>query len=495
MADQSTARAEHHLSHVLESGMLGQARDLIRGLNVAIKTARIHDLRNEAVVGALDALSVVTNDLLRMGGVFTLRVLGDYLFLNDTRIKADVGSYAAFDSMCRELKARGIGSITVQGVVQRDDLMALVSVLNSAPQRATDEGTHVSEEAWTFLNVRLAGMTSSFELGPWKPSEISDFEKEQIDNKERAKKTFFRAVAVTRAVMSQTKVSQQMDLRRAKRVVQTMVDLLMEEEFSLLGLTTLKEYDNYTFFHSVNVCVLSIAIGKRLGLDKKRLSELGVAALLHDIGKTEIPTTVLRKPGKFDKEEWEMMKAHPALGVRVLVRLKGFSDLAIKAIVVAFEHHLGVNLQGYPALLLPRQPHLFSRIVTVADCFDAMTTQRVYSESARPRDKAMSYMLSQSGKLFDPTILKYFVNLIGVYPIGSLVKLSTGQIGVVMYTAPDCEDPTRPTVKVITDANGIEIDGPLVDMMAGGPAADPPFTIVEALDPARVDIDTSRYFL
>lgn len=491
----AAARVDGALTHVLESGILSLARDLVCGLNVAVKTARIHDMRNEAVLSAVDAAVAPGNDLLRLAGPFTLKVLGDYLFWNDSRLRPDTGSCTAFESLGRELRSRGVGSLTVQQGLDRNALRALVGVLNSAPTVAPDADAETSGEAWKFLNDRLAALTPAITLGAYKPFDVTELEREQIDQKERAKKTFFRAVAVTRAIMSSSKVSQDLDLKRAKRVVQTMVDMLLEEEFSLLGLTTLREYDNYTFFHSVNVCILAIAVGKRLGLDRKRLSELGVAALLHDIGKTEISTNLIRKPGKFDRTEWETMKTHPALAVRVLVRLKGFSDLALKSIVASFEHHLGYDMSGYPPLLKPRVPHLFSRIVTIADCFDAMTTQRVYSEGAKPRDKAISFMLSQAGRLFDPIILKHFVNLIGVFPIGCPVRLDTGQLAVVMATHPGTADPRRPVIKVITDRNGIEIDGPLIDLAGAAGAGGAVPAIVGAVDPAQRDIDTSRYFL
>lgn len=515
MSDRGPAlRVDIGLTQVLESGVHGLARDVVRGLNVSLRTARIHDLHNDSVHQAIDALATTMNDLHRVGGAFSIKALGSYLFWNDTRLKSDAGSQPVFDSVCRELQARGIGSVSVNHPVDRDAVSHLVQVLNTTPvsdiggaaqdgHRATGPGADAeraraaaaADEACRFLNERLRERTPAFEFGPWRPADVEDFQREQIDNKERAKKTFFRAVAVTRAVMTSNKISGQLDVRKAKRVVQSMVDLIMEEEFSMLGMTTLKSHDDYTFFHSVNVCVLSIAIGKRLGLDRKRLSELGVSALLHDIGKTEIPLSVIRKPGKFDREEWDLMRKHPALGVRVLVRLKGFSDLAMKSIVVAFEHHMGMNLQGYPPMRRPRPLHLFSRIVTVADCFDAMTTQRVYSDGAKPRDKALSYMLSQSDRLFDPILLKMFVNLMGVYPIGTLVRLTSGQLAVVMATPPETVDPRRPRIKIITDTTGIEYDGPTVDLMKGGPDAAPPYTIESTLDPAELNIDTGRFFL
>jgi HD-GYP domain-containing protein (c-di-GMP phosphodiesterase class II) len=502
-------RTDIGLTQVLESGIHGMARDAVRGLNVALRSARIHDLKNDSVVQAIDGLTMILNDLFRVGGAFSIKALGDYLFWNDTRLKSDAGSQPVFDSVCREFRSRGIGSLTVHQGVDREAIAHLVHVLVTAPVAVVEDSdddpagrtaAHQdmaarADQSCRFLNDRLHEKTPGLEFGPWRPTDLEDLEREQIDHKERAKKTFFRAVAVTRAVMTSNKLSQQVDIRKAKRVVQSMVDLIMEEEFSMLGLTTLKSHDDYTFFHSVNVCVLSIAIGKRLGLDRKRLSELGVAALLHDIGKTEIPLTVIRKPGKFDKEEWDLMRKHPALGVRVLVRLKGFSDLAMKSIVVAFEHHLGVNLAGYPPMRHPRPLHLFSRVVTVADCFDAMTTQRVYSDGAKPRDKALSYMLSQADKLFDPTILKVFVNLIGVYPIGTLVRLDSGQLAVVLSTPPESIDPRRPRIKLITDTTGIEFDGPVVDLMEGGADVAAPHTIVETIDPATVNIDIGRFFL
>lgn len=474
----------------LEGGVAGLARDLVRAFKVALRTIRFHDAGNEAAVTALDAFAAQANDLFRLNGVHALNVMGEYLFWNDVRLKPDISSLALFDSVCRELAGRGVGSLTFHGVVERRDVQRLLSVLTSVPVCHPDSDEQPSPEAWRFLNERLGQLAPVFELGPPKTWE-SDLAREQIDSKEKAKRAFFRAVAVTRALMSGARVGHDLDLRRAKRVVQTMVDMILEEEFSLIGLTTIRQYDSYTFFHCVNVCVLSIALGKRLGLERQQLSELGVAALFHDIGKTEVSTEVLRKPGKFTPEEWAIMKMHPALGVRVLLRLKGLSDLAVKAIVVAFEHHLGLEGRGYPELEHPRDLHLFSRIVAITDAFDAMTTRRVYVAAPFGRDQALAEQLRYAGRSFDGTILKEFINLIGVYPVGSLVRLTDGRVGVVMATAPEPGDPTRPRVRLVRDEMGEAVVGPDLDLThdVGAPA------IAEVLDPEKAGIDPSPCFV
>ena len=185
------------------------------------------------------------------------------------------------------------------------------------------------------------------------------------------------------------------------------------------------------------------------------------------------------------------MKMHPALGVRVLLRLKGLSDLAVKAIVVAFEHHLGLEGRGYPDLEHPRDLHLFSRIVAITDAFDAMTTRRVYVAAPFGRDQALAEQLRYAGRSFDGTILKEFINLIGVYPVGSLVRLTDGRVGVVMATAPEPGDPTRPRVRLVRDEMGEAVVGPDLDLThdAGAPA------IAEVLDPEKAGIDPSPCFV
>ena len=158
--------------------------------------------------------------------------------------------------------------------------------------------------------------------------------------------------------------------------LQGIVDQVLHDEASLIGLTTLRDYDEYTFTHSVNVCTFAVALGRKLGLTKLQLYDVGMAALFHDVGKSRVPLEVLNKEGGLSEEEWRIMQAHPWLGVLTLFGLRGYGEIPYRGMVVAYEHHMKIDLTGYPKNSRPRRPTLFSRIVATADGFDAATSKR-----------------------------------------------------------------------------------------------------------------------
>jgi len=245
------------------------------------------------------------------------------------------------------------------------------------------------------------------------------------------------------------------------------------------------------------VSIYSLALGKRAGMDRVQLADLGVAALFHDLGKTKVPLEVLRKTGTFTPEEWEVMQKHPENGVKELVKMRGLSGLAFKSMVASFEHHMNYNASrgGYPKVRNPYRPHVIGRIVAIADCFDAMTTKRVYMKKAMPRDKALSYMLSQAGIKFDPVLLRMFANMIGVFPVGTAVQLASGRLAVVTASSDNPNLSHRPRVRPITDEFGIQREFPEVDLSSPGIDGQYPDEIVSPVDPESLGLDISKYFI
>jgi len=478
--------AEHHDPQ-------GRGRDIVRALQVALRTLRTHGWSNEASLGAVDTLVSVLNQTTAERGAFGVHVASDFVFLDDVRLKVDAAGYGAFESLIRELGSRGVGSVYVSGALDKKEVERFLGRLLEV---TADEAAADAKGVVQRINDDLDAADIALAVGETRPPEELPQEQEG-DRRERAKKAFFRAVTVARAVLTGAHLGKRLNLRHAKRVVQNMVDLIMEEEFTLMGLTTLKDYDNYTFYHSVNVCIYSLALGKRLGMTRAQLSELGVAALLHDIGKTKIPIEILHKSGAFSAEDMEVMKQHPELGVRELVKMRGLSSLAFKSMVASFEHHLNYDpsLVGYPRMRDPFRPHVIGRMVAIADCFDAMTTKRCYTPRAVTRDKALAFMLSQGGKKFDPVLVKIFANLVGVFPVGTLVRLRSGRLAVVVAAA---EDPTlchRPRVRPITNAVGIEMDQPEIDLAVPGPDGAVRDEILSAVDEESASVDSAKYFL
>jgi HD-GYP domain-containing protein (c-di-GMP phosphodiesterase class II) len=268
----------------------------------------------------------------------------------------------------------------------------------------------------------------------------------------RAKKVFWRAVLGTKRVVLRARQTGRPDLRQAKRLVQPVVDSIMKHEYSVVGLTALKDHDEYTYAHCVNVSILSIGIGQALGLTRQALADLGVAALLHDVGKVAIPGDVLRKPGKLTPEEWRMMRRHPLEGVKMVTRMPGITPLTLDTMRVCLEHHMNFDRTGYPTIAGDWGQSSLARIVAVADCFDAITAHRAYHKRPRSAFEGLQYMLGPARISFDPAALWALVRTVGLYPAGTVLETSSRH--VVLALGPNPGDIVRPHVRVLVRPDG-----------------------------------------
>jgi putative nucleotidyltransferase with HDIG domain len=316
------------------------------------------------------------------------------------------------------------------------------------------------------------------------------------DHKRYSKEVYFKSVNLVKEVMDSVKNQKVLNVRKAKRLMQNAVNSVMQDDSTLLGLATIKNYDDYTFNHCVNVAIYAIALGQRIGIPKKHLSHLGMAGLFHDVGKTRIPKEILNKTGKLTPEEWTVMRAHPLIGAETLIRMKEWGELSTRMIAGAFEHHMKYDLTGYPRLARKRKVTLFSRIITLSDFFDALVRPRVYNRFPFVSEKILGFMLERSGKDFDPTLVKVFVNMIGVFPLGTLVLLNTNEMGVVVQTQEDSELLDRPRVCLVSYSDGEYRKGKIVDLREVDEATkEYKWSIVKTLDPNEYNINVAEYFL
>jgi HD-GYP domain-containing protein (c-di-GMP phosphodiesterase class II) len=276
--------------------------------------------------------------------------------------------------------------------------------------------------------------------------------------------------------------------------METMVNHIIEDEPMLLGMTTIKDYDEYTYYHSVNVSILAIALGHRLGISKKSLAQLGLSALLHDLGKIEVPKEILNKSVEFTEDDWKVIMKHPAWGALGVLKIKGVDEMSMSAFISAFEHHLNYDLSGYPKLRHKMTPSFFSKIIAIADQYDAMTSSRVYSRVPIPPDKTLSIMVDRGGTQLDPHLLKVFINMVGIYPLGSLVMLDTKELAIVYEsnTNPDFGD--RPRVIILVDGKG-ERTKFIVDLMEKDEQGNFKRNVVKTLDPNQYKINLADYLL
>ena len=269
------------------------------------------------------------------------------------------------------------------------------------------------------------------------------------------------------------------------KVVDQMVGITMHEPCALLGLTMIKDYDNYTFNHCVNVGVLSMALGSTLGLNAMAVRELGIAGQLHDIGKTLISKEILNKPGKLSSSEFDEIKRHPELGSKIIREMEGLAP-NISSIVLG--HHLHFNRSGYPEWASKLPFNQMVDVISLADTYDAITTLRVYQHPVNPRT-ALNEMQKLVNTILDGAIFERFVEMMGNYPVGTLVRLDTNEVAIV--SRPNPLDENAPLVRVLIDGDGNKLSAPreqaLVDQDGSYYAR-----IVAAVDPLLKNIDIGR---
>jgi len=483
---RGTAAAEVPIDTSSESAVRRAGRQLIFSAFGALRAVKLYPLENAAVEKALVELTNQSREMLASQGELEIRLSGEFIFINQTRLRLALDNFGSFSHLLSVFRTNGVGSVTVGVGVTSKQWLVLLSLLQSPG--VDDPALRLTQLA---AKLADAGVTA-FTLAP--PTDHGSDDREQA--KERAKRTYTESVSATRELIESIRMGGSPNIKKIKRVVQGIVDQILNEETSLIGLTTIRDYDEYTFTHSVNVCIFSVALGKRLGLSKLQLYDLGMAALFHDIGKSRVPQSILTKTTGLTNDEWPLIAAHPWLGVLALFQVRGAQELPYRAMIVAHEHHMKRDLTGYPRPIRARQLSVFSKIVAIADAFDAATTRRSYQTVPFTPAEVMSELRDNPARGMDPVIVKAFINLTGVYPVGTLVVLDTFELGVVHAANPLQEMLSRPIVRIISDAQGnLQHPGTLVDLADRN--ADGVFarTIIKTDNPDRYGIRIGDYFV
>jgi putative nucleotidyltransferase with HDIG domain len=460
---------------VTDNGITG--KHIIKQLAIALKQGQFHDTENTVVVSSIEEFLEMINPAIEAEGVQTVELAGEMFYLNGTLIKYPLEFSQNFDFLIREFQKKDLGSVSFSSSLCMDDVKAFLKIFKECMYSETPfEDIKNSLESIENIDAdRLKSIK----------------EEDNLDKRDFVAKTYFSAVSFTKGIMSKLAAGEKVSVKNAKRVVGTIIDAILTDEQFLFGVSAIKDFDDYTFHHCVNVSVLSIAMGQKLGLKGKALVNLGFAALFHDIGKKDIPREVLNKPGAFNDEEWEIMKKHPRLGALSILKLKDLDETLIRNALVAVEHHMQNDLTGYPRLQSVSTLNLYSKIVTIADQYDAITASRVYSRTPHSPDKALKIMKEKAGSYLDPGLFKLFVNMVGVFPVGSLVFLSSGEMGLVYKSNKTVSD--KPQVMIIVNTAGEKIDGFVVDLMEKYSSGTFVRTITKTVDPNKYGINLAEY--
>lgn len=302
-----------------------------------------------------------------------------------------------------------------------------------------------------------------------------------------AKETYKAAKLVVQQAMEDVRMGRALNMEAVSEVVGSMADSILRNPDALTSLTRLKHFDEYTFFHSVNTSALALSVGRHLGYERALLLQLGTGMLLHDIGKMLIPVEILNKPGRYETHEFEIMKQHALRGAEILSNTTGLTDMFLKP---ALEHHERVDGTGYPHHRSKIDLSQFGLIAAIVDIYDAVTSDRCYHKGKTPHDTLQFlYQLGTQGHV-DGALVQQFVQVVGVYPVGSCVLLNTGEAAIVKQFSH--QDPLRPLVILITDQAGYQRSRP-VDLDLSAQFRRPLRTIVATTDPASLSINPRTY--
>ncbi|MEA5075735.1 MAG: HD domain-containing protein [Coriobacteriia bacterium] len=451
-----------------------RARDVLARLYALRRARRLYPAEHPAVAQTARELHNVITAYHKEGIDVSLTFFEDEVLLGEQVLAEDS---MLFDQLIRDMVSIGAASITFVRGMSLEEVVRFIPVI----------GARIEEIEQ--LEGGIAALAERARCPHIVISAVSvvrdDVAVEEGDARELAKATYTGTLELLRELERLIKANQSVNVPHVKNTARSLVDSILRNRYAMLELSGLKSFDEYTFYHSVNVAILSVALGSTLTRDYRFLSALGVGAILHDIGKMSVDLSVLNKTGPLTSDEWAEMRHHPVRGAEIVALTSGIDRASI---VCVLEHHMRYDLGGYPAREPARAQNIASRIVAVADAYDAMTSQRPYS-APRMQDEAMSVVIRSAGTALDPGLVRQFIDMMGYYPPRSLVLLDTGETAVVV--SPSATDLARPVVRIIAGPDGtvvapVDLDLSRADQAGGR-------SVVRCLDPSGMNIDIAEF--
>lgn len=433
-------------------------RRFASGVRAGQLYAREHPLVARNVEGLLAALK----PLLQAAPSLTVGIVGDQFVVADTPMPK---ASASMVELIRRLKEQQIERISFDRGVTADEVLGfMLAVAAMAGKAAFDPGG-------AFPHIRVGRITVEERRSDGVAGDMAAI-----------RRLYSNAVQIAETVWETALKEGRPDLPAALQAIDGLADAISQNRTAVVALTAMRHYDNYTFTHMVNVAILTMGQARALGIDGRLLREFGLSALMHDLGKVRTPKEILNKPEKLTDAEFLIMRRHTIDGAEIL---RQTPEMPVLAPVVAFEHHLRLDGTGYPVGVRRSDLNLGTMLCSIADVYDAMRSQRAYQEAA-PTDRILTVLKSNDGSHFDQHLVRRFVQLLGIYPPGTLVKLNTGEIAVVVQT--HAPDPHRPRVRILFAADGGRLDTPK-DRNLFDAEESAGRSILSPLDPADYGVD------
>lgn len=442
--------------------MSGSAADVIVALASSRRAVQLYPPSHPAFGEALDALELAVRSMTADGGGFVLNLHQGRLYNGSLMVPDDVNGVR---SVAEAFETRGIESLNFSPSFTRADGLGLVEVLTLKPGPGLDVEAELASR-----NVSSVTVAFVEEL----KADAEEIEERDL-KRQRDRALYNRVIAVLRTLSQglAAGANADSDLTQATELVGSVLGRLGEDPFSVMALATIRGVGERTLFHSLNVMIYSLALGHRLGLPDEGLSALGTAAMLHDIGKSAFDEN--------DPSQAEAMRLmHPQVGAEILERLS-LADPA--PMLVAYEHHMHVDGTGFPARQSDYIAHPYSRMVAIADRYENLTNPAPDRAALTP-DRAIVQVLREAGSMLDPFFARLFASALGVFPVGSMVRLTDHSVGIV--TRPG-EDPLAPVVRLSYAADGAELaEQPELDLASGD------IRIVEVIAQESLNVEVSE---
>jgi HD-GYP domain-containing protein (c-di-GMP phosphodiesterase class II) len=382
----------------IENRVSRYGKSFITNFAILVRTVGIYNSANETIINMAKRMLDDIDIFLEESGEFTLKIIEGSFYIEGVRIKASVSDIEIFGSLAMEFKKKFIGVFDFRSPFTVDDLILLAYSLR--------EGLDAAEIQTTLEKKQAKGITIG---GP-----VLLQKEEGIDLKDRyavAKRAYLKALLSFKEMNNSLKSGTRMKLKQIKRALQLIIDCISTDESYLLGFTVERNVEDYYAFHAVNVAILSVILGKRIGLGRPQLRTLAISAVFHDIGKIEIPSGILGKKTDFSPKELELIRRHPVDGIKILLKAFGLSETLILSMLVSYEHHMKANLSGYPEVSGTRKLNPFSQIVSIANDYDSLISGRVYERKKLGREDALRFITQGSGTIYDPLLLKAFTGI------------------------------------------------------------------------------------
>lgn len=441
-----------------EESLRLQGTELATLISAVIRIGRAYSVTNQVFRTQLSNIATALRPVLELSGEAVFVVLDSDLYLNGARVPVSTTSFRFHQTVIDAFKSRGISGIRVERAVNADDLGKFFNLF--LQPNCPHGGAMLKACADLDLSRILPAIHASTDptavdsgAGDWAGGSAANPDAKPWQTGEPApehslRKRYAMAYGAARSLLTTTSLSGNLEMRHAKRVIQPLVDGAYSDEPIVVGLSSLHEHDEFTYSHAVNVCAIAVTMGHALGIDRRSLADIGVAALLHDVGKDAVNPEIVHPLEAFTAKERAAAERHPVEGAKLIASSTTMNQTTLRSVRAALEHHVHARGRvGYPDFSPGWNPSLISQIVALADCYVNLHARRgELVENITPYE-ALGMILGPYKDRFEPALVLALIQAVGFFPPGQFVELSNGATALVL--APNPKDPARPHVRLM----------------------------------------------